>query len=484
MTSFIPKRNHLLLGRKMFSRVQTANFPKTIIRYQNAAWAKHLGLSEVLENGSWCDHFARFKPFDGSLKAPLALAYHGHQFGVYNPDLGDGRGILHAQMEDPRDGRLLDFGTKGSGQTPFSRTADGRLTLKGAVREILATEMLDALGVTTSKTFSVIETGEALTRHDEPSPTRSAVLVRLSHSHIRIGSFQRLAYQQDRAMLERLLRYVAGTYYDGVLDSEAPVAELAVDFVRVLGQRMAMMTAGWMAAGFVHGVLNTDNFNVTGESFDYGPWRFLPQMTPGFTAAYFDHQGRYAYGRQPEAAFWALCRLADCLIDLSDLEAMQEAVTAFQDSIARAMTDALCRRLGIDRNWVDAEVMTQALIKSIKGADILFEEVLFDWFGGEASRLRALEGKRGTFYKTAGFAKALDLLSHAPTQDGAATGHAYFKRDDPVTMLIDRVEAIWAPIAARDDWTLLREAIADIHQMSDAYDDRLLAPESVVPNSD
>jgi uncharacterized protein YdiU (UPF0061 family) len=137
---------------------------------------------------------------------PLALRYHGHQFGVYNPDLGDGRGFTFAQMRDGA-GRLMDLGTKGSGQTPWSRRGDGRLTLKGAVREILATEMLEALGVNTSRTFSVIETGESLWRGDEPSPTRSAVLVRLSHGHIRIGTFQRLLALDKPDEMHQLIAY-------------------------------------------------------------------------------------------------------------------------------------------------------------------------------------------------------------------------------------------------------------------------------------
>ena len=477
MTSFIPKRNHLSLGRDMFRRVKTANFPNTIIRYQNTAWATHLGFDEDLKNDDlWCRRFARFTPLEGSFKAPLALAYHGHQFGVYNPDIGDGRGILYAQIEDPKNGRLLDFGTKGSGQTPFSRTADGRLTLKGAVREILATEMLDALGVNTSKTFSVIETGEALQRHDEPSPTRSAVLVRLSHSHIRIGSFQRLAYQQKPEMLERLLRYVAETYYQGELDPAAPLGELAPAFIKVMGQRMADLVASWMAAGFVHGVLNTDNFNITGESFDYGPWRFLPQMTPSFTAAYFDHQGRYAYGRQPEATFWALCRLADCLVDVTSLEAMQDAVSSFQHHVGDAMTTALCRRLGVDAAWDDALAMTEALIKGIRGADIGFEQVLFDWYGGQEGTAKALSGPRKAFYTSAGFADALDMLMNAPKAERAAPNHRYFQQDEPETMLIDEVEAIWAPIAANDDWSVLAEKVKAIQIMSEAYGDRVLPP--------
>src|SRR5207237_3580374 len=135
------------------------------------------------------DHFGRFVPLPGSLDQPLALRYHGHQFRSYNPDIGDGRGFLFAQGHDAR-GRLMDLGTKGSGQTPYSRFADGRLTLKGGVREVLATEMLEALGVNTSKSFALFETGESLVRGDEPTPTRSSVLTRLSHGHIRIGTFQ------------------------------------------------------------------------------------------------------------------------------------------------------------------------------------------------------------------------------------------------------------------------------------------------------
>ena len=170
--------------------VQAADFPQQILRFRNDRAAGSVGL-DGLDDQSWTDHFGRFEPLPGNLPHPLALRYHGHQFRVYNPDIGDGRGFTFAQLRDDR-GRLLDLGTKGSGTTPYSRFGDGRLTLKGGVREVLATEMLQALGVNTSKSFSLIETGEQLHRGDEPSPTRSAVLVRLSHGHIRIGSFQRL----------------------------------------------------------------------------------------------------------------------------------------------------------------------------------------------------------------------------------------------------------------------------------------------------
>ncbi|HET6468403.1 MAG TPA: protein adenylyltransferase SelO family protein, partial [Geminicoccaceae bacterium] len=188
-----PSTAHAELGGAFYDPVRPASFPLHALRYRNQRWAARVGL-DALSDGEWIGHFGRFEPLPGGFDPPLALRYHGHQFRVYNPHLGDGRGFLFAQLRDARDGRLLDLGTKGSGRTPWARGADGRLTLKGGVREVLASEMLEALGVETSKAFSLIETGEALARNDEPSPTRSAVLVRLSHSHIRIGTFQRLAY--------------------------------------------------------------------------------------------------------------------------------------------------------------------------------------------------------------------------------------------------------------------------------------------------
>src|SRR5690349_22783655 len=204
MASYRPDPKILTLGDDFYDPVAPAPFPKCIPRFTNERWAERVGL-EFDEDG-WATHFCRFEPLPDNLNEPLALRYHGHQFRVYNPDIGDGRGFTFAQLRDDR-GRLLDLGTKGSGQTPYSRNADGRLTLKGGVREVLATEMLEALGVNTSKSFDLFETGEALERGDEPSPARSSVLTRLSHGHIRIGTFQRLAFFGDVENMGRLVRY-------------------------------------------------------------------------------------------------------------------------------------------------------------------------------------------------------------------------------------------------------------------------------------
>ena len=336
-----PDPRFVRLGTEFADPVRPAQFPETTLRFRNDRWAQQVGLGE-LQEPEWIAAFARFEPLPDNQPEPLAMRYHGHQFRSYNPDLGDGRGFLFAQLRDDR-GRLLDLATKGSGQTPWSRSGDGRLTLKGGVREVLATAMLEALGAPTSKSFSLIETGEALHRGDEPSPTRSAVLTRLGHSHIRFGSFQRLAYFDRADLITALLDHVVECYFpelDGAPDRPAAVLEAVVG-------RTAELAATWMAAGFAHGVLNTDNMNVTGESFDYGPWRFLPRNDPDFTAAYFDQYGLYSYGRQPEAAFWNLQQLAACLTLVTDQAPLIAALNTFLDRYQDALRPAVIRRLGV-----------------------------------------------------------------------------------------------------------------------------------------
>ena len=259
--AYRPAAALLDLGSDFWDPVAAADFPQTTLRYRNDRAAAQVGLAGLIDD-EWVRHFGRFAPLPGTLPQPLALRYHGHQFRTYNPDIGDGRGFTFAQMRDDRD-RLMDLGTKGSGQTPWSRFGDGRLTLKGGVREILATEMLEALGVPTSRTLSLIETGEALERGDEPSPTRGAVMVRLSQGHIRIGTFQRLAYLRDEGNMRRLVDYVLRELY-GEEPGPDSKGEPALRLLDLVLDRTARLAASYMAAGFVHGVLNSDNINVTG----------------------------------------------------------------------------------------------------------------------------------------------------------------------------------------------------------------------------
>ena len=464
--SYRPETLHESLGDPFFDRVEAADFPKTILRYRNDRWAAHVGLDDLTE-AEWIAHFGRFVPLPGGLPQPLALRYHGHQFRNYNPDLGDGRGFLFAQLRDAGDGRLLDLGTKGSGQTPWSRRGDGRLTLKGGVREILATEMLEALGVDTSKTFSLIETGEALIRGDEPSPTRASVLVRLSHSHIRIGTFQRLAFHDDKAAIDRLLDHVCRHYFPTLADLSGP--EKARAFFAEVAARVARLGAGYMSAGFVHGVLNSDNINITGESFDYGPWRFAPSYDPLFTAAYFDETGLYSFGRQPGALHWNLARLAECLLHLTGLEAAQETLDAFPGQIQRAFRTALLHRLALAPAGEEADArLSKAFTDFLMATRAPFEQTFFDWRGGLASAARAKASPSAAFYERPEFAPLREAFAEHKTVD-ARLDHPYFQQREPCAMLIDEVEAIWAPIAETDDWSSLEGKLAEIALMRDAY---------------
>ena len=459
--------SHLALGDDFYDIVTPASFPMRILRYRNQRWAARTGL-ESLTDDEWLRHFGSFEPLPGSFAQPLALRYHGHQFRTYNPYLGDGRGFLFAQLYDTRNGKLLDLGTKGSGQTPWSRHADGRLTLKGGVREVLATEMLEALGVDTSKSFSLIETGEELERSDEPSPTRSSVLVRLSHSHIRIGTFQRLLYLDDTGNISKLLDYTIATYMPDIWrDSEA---ERACAFLEEVCRRVARMGAQWLAAGFVHGVLNTDNINVTGESFDYGPWRFLPAYDPAFTAAYFDETGLYAFGRQPDALLWNLFRLAECFLPLADQDRLEASLAVFEPALHREFAAAIIRRLGLRSHGPDLDgALARNLWTFLHGTKAPFEQVFFDWFGGLRSIERARRSPSASFYADAAFQPFRAALEAFEPLSWIDLAHAYFARETPCTMLIDEVEALWEPIAVRDDWSAFHSKLAGIRQMADAY---------------
>jgi len=463
---FRPSTVHAELGSDLFDVVAPAEFPRHDLRYRNQAWAARVGL-DTLDDAEWIAHFGHFEPLPASFEAPLALRYHGHQFRTYNPELGDGRGFLFAQMHDLRDDRLLDFGTKGSGTTPWSRGGDGRLTLKGGVREVLATTMLEALGVNTSKSFSLIETGEQLTRGDEPSPTRSAVLVRLSHSHIRIGSFQRLSFLQDIAGLQRLLDHSIRHYMPEVWNDDLAIR--AAGFLAEVTARVARTGGQWMAAGFVHGVLNTDNINISGESFDYGPWRFLPTNNPDFTAAYFDHSGLYAYGRQPETLMWNLARLAGCLLAFAEKPALEAALAPFWGLMQASFANAIVGRLGLQSQGAERDAeLARALHVFLFQSQAPFEQTMFDWFAGLASEARATNGPNAAHYDHPSFAAVRAALQGFTANPALPAGHRYFTRATPATLLIDEVEALWAPIAEHDDWSAFNAKLADIAELAEA----------------
>lgn len=408
-----------------------------MLRYSDEHSAASVGLSEV----DWVARFGRFEPFEGSLPEPLALRYHGHQFRHYNPDIGDGRGFLYAQCRDEA-GRLLDFGTKGSGQTPFSRRGDGRLTLLGGVREVLATRYLEHLGVNTSRSFCLIETGEDLQRHDEPSPTRSAVLTRLQHSHIRFGTFQRQAFFGRTDNLEALVDYCRRHFY--------PEVTRPADLLRAVAIRSADLVASWMAAGFVHGVMNTDNMNITGEVFDFGPYRFLPHYDPAFTAAYFDHNGLYAFARQPEAMGWNLGQLAQSLSLIEEDQALIDALSAYADHYETALVRHMFRRLRLDvpspNKMNDGAAFVKLTFDNLRETRVSWPNFFHDWAGGEnPSPLQD--------YPDSAWAEWKQIYRTFTPSGGRP------ETERPATLLYEQIDALWTPIDQEDDWSLFRDTL-------------------------
>jgi uncharacterized protein YdiU (UPF0061 family) len=454
------------LGYDYFDEVAAAEFPCHILRFRNDQLLPILGLNpqEVTD----ADFIQAFGKFQG-VRPFLALRYHGYQFGEYNPRLGDGRGFLYGQVQGI-DGELYDFGTKGSGTTPYSRSADGRLTLKGGVREVLAAEALHNLGVRTSRCLSLIETGESLWRGDEPSPTRSSVMVRFSRSHIRFGTFERLHYFKRPDLIKKLLNHVIEQYYPKIVlptpyspDSEERTIEDYIQLYAELVERVAQLVAQWMAAGFCHAVLNTDNMSITGESFDYGPYAFIPTYNPSFTAAYFDYYGRYCYGYQPEICRWNLEMLQQPLASVIPHADMEAALTKFEEHYYLTYRQLMLNKLGFEQlQDSQAEELLRLTIQFLKDSQMgyhaffaelaqQFEQIWRDDVGQILSRepfLQSTEQLLLTKWREL-YHHILQDLSTDELEDVAQR----LRDQNPKTALLRPViEEVWDAIAQEDNW--------------------------------
>lgn len=326
------------LGSEYSDRVKPAHFSQHILRFRNNNLLPILGLDSQLVTD---EHFIDFGGRLTGKQSCLALRYHGYQFGQYNPYLGDGRGFLYGQVRGI-DGNLYDFGTKGSGQTPYSQFRDGRLTLKSSIKEVLAGETLHSLGIKTSRCLSAIET-EAITRNGET--LRGAVMVRLSNSHLRFGTFERLEYYDRPDLIQQLLDHVIKFYYCHLWQKP----DSYIRFYAELVQRIAKLVAGWMAVGFCHGVLNTDNMSITGESFDYGTCIFIDTYNPSFTAASFDRLGRYSYRNQPSICRWNLAMLQRPLSVVIPLSEMEKVLESFPELYTQYYHQQMLHKLGFER---------------------------------------------------------------------------------------------------------------------------------------
>ena len=281
----------------------------------------------------------------------MALAYAGHQFGHFVPQLGDGRAVLLGEVVG-RDGVRRDIQLKGSGPTPFSRQGDGRAALGPVLREYLISEAMAALGVPTTRTLAAVTTGEPVWR-EKMLP--GAVLTRVAASHIRVGTFQYFAARNDEDGVRALADYAIARHDPG--------ADYRT-FLDAVVARQADLVAQWLLVGFIHGVMNTDNCSISGETIDYGPCAFLDGYDPGAVFSSIDRQGRYAYGNQPRIALWNLTRLAECLLPLlGGEEPAKESLAAFAPRFEAAYLAGLRRKIGLATAREEDDDLTQSLLK-------------------------------------------------------------------------------------------------------------------------
>jgi uncharacterized protein YdiU (UPF0061 family) len=297
---------------------------------------------------------------------PIALAYAGHQFAHFVPQLGDGRAILLGELRDVA-GQRRDVQLKGAGPTPFSRGGDGRAAIGPVLREFLVSEAMHALGVPTTRSLAAVTTGEAVWRE---VPLPGAVLARVAASHLRVGTFQFAAARNDMESLRALTSYALTRHYPDLADSARP----ALALLRAVGERQAALVASWMHVGFIHGVMNTDNSSISGETLDYGPCAFLDEYDPGKVFSSIDRRGRYAFANQAVIAHWNLARLAECLLPLIDsdddiaLDMAHEAISEFPLRFRQRWLDGMRAKLGLSSSEEGDEALANDLLTAMQAA--------------------------------------------------------------------------------------------------------------------
>jgi serine/tyrosine/threonine adenylyltransferase len=328
----------------------------------NVELARELGLNpEALASTRGVEILAGNRVAEGA--EPLALAYAGHQFGHFVPQLGDGRTNLLGEVVG-RDGVRYDIQLKGSGPTPFSRGGDGRAALGPVLREYIVSEAMAALGVPTTRALAAVTTGERVLRE---TALPGAVLTRVAASHLRVGTFQYFAAQGDTEGIRRLADYAIARHYPEAAHARQPYRALLEGVIA----RQAQLVAQWLLLGFIHGVMNTDNTSISGETIDYGPCAFMEAYDPVKVFSSIDHYGRYAYGNQPQAMLWNVTRLAEALLPVMEQEAgnaeaalasAKEALAAFGPQFQAAYGAGLRRKLGLYTEREGDEALVQELL--------------------------------------------------------------------------------------------------------------------------
>jgi uncharacterized protein YdiU (UPF0061 family) len=363
MTVHFPFQNtYAALPANFFARVVPTPVAAPRLVKLNRALAIHLGLDpDRLSSPEGVEILAGKQIPEGA--DPIAMAYAGHQFGQFVPQLGDGRAILLGEVIDA-DGVRRDIQLKGSGPTPFSRRGDGRAALGPVLREYIVSEAMAALGIPTTRSLAAVMTGESVLRE---TLLPGAVLTRVASSHIRVGTFQYFAARSDTDGVRRLADHVIARHYPEVAGAERPYHALLEGVIA----RQAELVARWLLVGFIHGVMNTDNASISGETIDYGPCAFMDHYDPAKVFSSIDEQGRYAYANQPRIALWNLTRFAECLLPLlSDaqdkaIEQAQAALGDFVEKFDTAYQAGLRSKLGLFTVRDDDRVLAQDLLDAM-----------------------------------------------------------------------------------------------------------------------
>jgi uncharacterized protein YdiU (UPF0061 family) len=360
-----------------------------LIRF-NSSLANELGIQEVPDQSDLATIYSGLAAPEGS--RPLAQVYAGHQFGGFSEQLGDGRALLLGEVIDEQGGRR-DIQLKGSGRTPFSRGGDGKAVLGPVLREYIVGEAMHALGVPTTRALAAVTTGESV-RREGPKP--GAVLARVAASHIRVGTFQFFAARGETARTKQLIDYVITRHYPEI-DKNSPSA--ALDLFKAVRDRQAALIAKWMLVGFVHGVMNTDNMTISGETIDYGPCAFIDTYDPKAVFSSIDTQGRYAYGNQPVMARWNLARFAETLLPLIDsdtdraVELATTEVMAFAEIYQRYWLSGMRDKMGLRLDEEGDLDLANELFSAMEGQNVDFT-LMFNCLAlaidGETSAVEAL----------------------------------------------------------------------------------------------
>jgi uncharacterized protein YdiU (UPF0061 family) len=476
MTLHFPFDNsYAALPANFFARVSPTPVAAPRLIKLNRPLAEQLGLDpDWLASPEGIDVLAGKHVPDGA--DPLAMAYAGHQFGHFVAQLGDGRAILLGEVID-RDGVRRDIQLKGSGPTPFSRRGDGRAALGPVIREYIVSEAMAALGIPTTRSLAAVITGEHVQRE---TMLPGAVLTRVASSHIRVGTFQFFAARGDVAGVKRLADHVISRHYPEAAQAEHPVRALLDAVIR----RQAELIARWLHVGFIHGVMNTDNCSVSGETIDYGPCAFMDNYDPATVYSSIDEQGRYAYANQPRIALWNLTRFAETLLPLIDadektaIEIAQAALGEFSEIFDTAYQNGLRRKLGLFTAQPEDAALAQDLLSAMTPNQADFT-LTFRLLGDAARNSVNDEAVRGLFIDPTAFDACAVAWRHRLAQEpqDAETRYRAMQAVNPAFIPRNhRVEAV-IQAALADDYApfealqrVLAKPFEDQPEMADYAD--------------